>query len=286
MLVDGNAGSFGAQPIVDPDFMPFTIVTQAGPLDTVHLGDRNLVDNGNWAWGTRPNTGAQPSWLPNSNQATPQVTNVGSLNVTLTSQTALGVLYNVSNGGGSFDIVLGFTDNTSVTVTMIGPDWYGNLTPPNRTPASGLAAQRQLGVYNATGNVDLADFDNPLNVAEAVVNAASLQAAGLPNIAGKTLATITFQNPHSLNPAYPDPTVGSGFAIYAATLGSVVSGSTCYANCDHSTGSNFLNVNDFVCFQQRFAAADPYADCDHSGTLNVNDFVCFQQRFAAGCSAP
>jgi hypothetical protein len=57
----------------------------------------------------------------------------------------------------------------------------------------------------------------------------------------------------------------------------------CYANCDGSTTTPLLNVNDFVCFQSRFAAADPYADCDQSGTLNVNDFVCFQSRFAAGC---
>jgi len=63
----------------------------------------------------------------------------------------------------------------------------------------------------------------------------------------------------------------------------------CYANCDHSTGVPFLNVNDFICFQGRFAAGDPYANCDGSTTppiLNINDFVCFQGRFAAGCSAP
>jgi hypothetical protein len=58
---------------------------------------------------------------------------------------------------------------------------------------------------------------------------------------------------------------------------------TCYPNCDGSTQQPVLNVNDFVCFQSRFAAADPWADCDHSNALNVNDFVCFQQQFAAGC---
>ena len=37
----------------------------------------------------------------------------------------------------------------------------------------------------------------------------------------------------------------------------------------------------------RFAAGDPYANCDGSTTppvLNINDFTCFQTRFAAGCS--
>jgi hypothetical protein len=57
----------------------------------------------------------------------------------------------------------------------------------------------------------------------------------------------------------------------------------CYANCDASTIPPVLNVNDFVCFQSRFAAANASADCDHNSTLNVNDFICFQSAFAAGC---
>jgi len=62
--------------------------------------------------------------------------------------------------------------------------------------------------------------------------------------------------------------------------------SACYANCDGSTTPPVLNVNDFLCFQNRFASGDSYANCDGSTTppvLNVNDFVCFQTRFAAGC---
>ena len=60
----------------------------------------------------------------------------------------------------------------------------------------------------------------------------------------------------------------------------------CYANCDGSTTAPVLNVNDFICFQQKYAAGDAYANCDGSTTapvLNVNDFICFQQKFAAGC---
>ena len=47
-----------------------------------------------------------------------------------------------------------------------------------------------------------------------------------------------------------------------------------------------LNVNDFICFQTRFAAGLPYANCDQSTIpplLNVNDFLCFLSRFAGGC---
>lgn len=60
----------------------------------------------------------------------------------------------------------------------------------------------------------------------------------------------------------------------------------CYANCDGSTVLPILNVNDFVCFINMYAANDPYANCDSSTIppiLNVNDFICFQNRYAQGC---
>ena len=59
-----------------------------------------------------------------------------------------------------------------------------------------------------------------------------------------------------------------------------------YANCDRSSTPPVLNVNDFICFQTKFAAGEPTANCDLSTTppvLNVNDFICFQTKFAAGC---
>jgi hypothetical protein len=60
----------------------------------------------------------------------------------------------------------------------------------------------------------------------------------------------------------------------------------CYANCDGSTAAPVLNVNDFICFQNKYAAGDSGANCDGSTippVLNVNDFVCFQTRYAQGC---
>jgi uncharacterized membrane protein len=72
----------------------------------------------------------------------------------------------------------------------------------------------------------------------------------------------------------------------------------CYANCDASTTAPFLNVEDFTCFINRFAAAHAlppevqrwhYANCDRSSTppvLNVEDFTCFITKFAAGCPSP
>jgi hypothetical protein len=61
----------------------------------------------------------------------------------------------------------------------------------------------------------------------------------------------------------------------------------CYGNCDGSTAAPVLNVADFTCFLQEFAAGHGYANCDGSTAepvLNVADFTCFLQRFAAGCS--
>jgi hypothetical protein len=60
----------------------------------------------------------------------------------------------------------------------------------------------------------------------------------------------------------------------------------CYANCDGSTIAPILNVNDFTCFLNKFAAGDPAANCDGSTIppiLNVNDFTCFINLYAAGC---
>jgi len=61
----------------------------------------------------------------------------------------------------------------------------------------------------------------------------------------------------------------------------------CYANCDASTTPPVLNVQDFGCYLNRYAAGDTYANCDGSTTppvLNVQDFGCFLNLYAAGCS--
>ena len=85
-----------------------------------------------------------------------------------------------------------------------------------------------------------------------------------------------------------DAGASSGGGLTAACgFWAAASAATCYPNCDVSTTPPILNVNDFVCFLNRFASADAYANCDNSTTpptLNVNDFICFLNRFAAGCS--
>lgn len=69
----------------------------------------------------------------------------------------------------------------------------------------------------------------------------------------------------------------------------------CYnPNCDGSTTPPVLTANDFMCFQNTYAAAQSlsyegqlksYANCDGSTTapvLTANDFMCFTAKYAAG----
>ncbi|MBL9030501.1 MAG: S8 family serine peptidase [Phycisphaerae bacterium] len=87
----------------------------------------------------------------------------------------------------------------------------------------------------------------------------------------------------------PTGAVDAGFSLVVTGATATAPGPSCYANCDQSTTVPFLNVNDFICFQNRFAAGDTRANCDNSTippVLNVNDFSCFNNAFAAGCSAP
>jgi hypothetical protein len=70
---------------------------------------------------------------------------------------------------------------------------------------------------------------------------------------------------------------------------------SCYPNCDRSTIAPTLNIDDFTCFIDEFAAAlalPPlhqvihHANCDRSTSLpilNVDDFTCFINEFALGC---
>jgi hypothetical protein len=115
---------------------------------------------------------------------------------------------------------------------------------------------------------------------------------------GTQAGTVTFrfygyniENAHPSGPlgfgAGPTNRTYFGFARFDLGVSGTVTQGACYANCDASTATPVLNVADFTCFLQRFAAGDAYANCDGSTAipvLNVADFTCFLQRFAAGCT--
>ncbi|MCA9278303.1 MAG: trypsin-like serine protease [Phycisphaeraceae bacterium] len=67
---------------------------------------------------------------------------------------------------------------------------------------------------------------------------------------------------------------------FANPQGVCAQATCCYADCD---GSGSLNVFDYICFGNEYAAGTSYADCDGSGGLNVFDYICFGNEYAAGC---
>ncbi len=109
-------------------------------------------------------------------------------------------------------------------------------------------------------------------------------------VSGAATATLTITNPGPADAGYFScrATNSCGTATTDTLLSARLGG---YPNCDQSTVAPVLNVNDFICFLNAFAAGDPYypfqyANCDGSSlvpVLNVNDFVCFLNLFAAGC---
>lgn len=54
----------------------------------------------------------------------------------------------------------------------------------------------------------------------------------------------------------------------------------CPADCD---SSGALDIFDYLCYINAFAAADLTADCDGSGELDLFDFACFANSFDQGC---
>ncbi len=59
----------------------------------------------------------------------------------------------------------------------------------------------------------------------------------------------------------------------------------CSPNCDGSYSGNTptLTIADFGCFQTKFVAGHPYADCNAVGGLTIADFGCYQTKFVGGC---
>jgi len=121
-------------------------------------------------------------------------------------------------------------------------------------------------------------------------------AGGLTHFDGTTWTTYTPANSplreRSIACLSSRPVAGGyelwvGLQSQGIAVLTVVTSPPCYANCDGSTVPPNLNINDFICFQTRFAAADPYANCDGSTVppvLNISDYICFQQKFTAGCN--
>jgi hypothetical protein len=182
--ISDRALDFSAGVPASPLLVPYSLIGTAGTLDIVHLGNRNTVDNGNWAFDLVPdgdNIGIQPAWLTNVDQSTPQATTVNPP-IGLEATSTATFLYQISNGGGTFDVTFGFQSGASVTRQLSGGDWFG-------------------GAFLGRGSVDAANPDNNLSIAEGSID--------LSSEVGRTLTSITFAN--SSNTA-------AGIAILAANV--------------------------------------------------------------------
>ncbi len=231
LYVNGAAGSFGTSPITGSTGLSYTIVTQAFVNDLVMLGNRNAL----WPFDAAPNAnnrGIAPSWLPVFDQSAPQTTDLATP-VLLSETSQVGVLFQISNSGGSFNVVLTCADGTQATARLAGPDWFGAGNPVP-APNAGVQAQTRLGTFNSAGNFDNPQPSGALNVIEGVIGVSNLLNAGLGDLRGKQLTSITFQD--RFDQFGNAIALGSGnrsFAILALTAG----GAAAPANDDCANAS-------------------------------------------------
>ncbi|MCA9277592.1 MAG: hypothetical protein H6815_02245 [Phycisphaeraceae bacterium] len=54
----------------------------------------------------------------------------------------------------------------------------------------------------------------------------------------------------------------------------------CYADCDLDDD---LDIFDYICFGNEYAALGSYADCDGDGDFDIFDYICYGNAFAMGC---
>jgi photosystem II stability/assembly factor-like uncharacterized protein len=165
--------------------------------------------------------------------------------------TSGGRIFRTVNAGQSWANMTG-TLPAGVSVKCIALDW--------RSATPGMWVGSGAGVYSS--------YDGGATWAK--------DGSDLPNVIVDDLL---------INPATSTLTAGTyGRGTWRLTLPSLPQ--PCYANCDASTAAPALNVLDFNCFLNRFAAGESYANCDASTVapvLNVLDFNCFLNAFSAGC---
>ncbi len=181
----------------------------------------------------------------------------------------------INNGASSGDGDFGwFMDDLRPTLEL-------SLPRPgvNTSPVTGA----RLGLVDAASGIDVATLSVKASFA-AAGRPAGAELGDLAAPIADRVWWIDFGGPLSLPP-------GQGAHVYASVKdeqGHIVrvdrrfalDQAPCPPDCD---SSGTLNIDDFICFQTRYAIGDPSADCDASGGLNIDDFICFQTAFAIGC---
>jgi hypothetical protein len=196
---------------------------------------------------------------------------IRSVQLTLTSTPAGNPIFNPAAAG-------------QFAITWMQNDaWEEGTGTPNAPGTTGVTYNDLASLTSAADEL-VGVFDYNGVVPEAVTRTLDLTAGFAADLAGGGAVSLRF-SPVGATIAYLFNSRSFNNPVNWPTL-SITADATCYANCDGSTTTPILTVNDFVCFQTLFAAGDPAANCDGSTQppiLNVNDFICFQQAFATGC---
>ena len=186
-----------------------------GGLDMVHIGQRGGIYR---PYDTNAATanGPFPVWAPDTLtnfDHTGSLTTVLSSPITVDASTEIGVVYQGSDSGGQFDVVLTFNNGgteTNVTVRVACPDWFGAPADAAIVAGQPIASQRKISrvsgsstltTYRGVANNDAAALQafsatnaGPnLNVTEAVISIPAIIASGT-NVAGQQLTRMTFRN--------------------------------------------------------------------------------------------
>jgi len=180
----------------DPVLDKYEIIAQPGALDIVHLGNRNTVDNGTRIFDPTPDgddIGIQPNWLPIVDQTGPQIT-ILATPILLDSLSTASGLFQISNGGGTFDVAMSFLSGTSAVATVGGGDWFG-------------------GAYAGTFNTDSGLPGANLSIVERSLNLAA--------VAGEILTAISFANRSNTNAGYAILAMNVSGCLSCATAGGV-----------------------------------------------------------------
>jgi hypothetical protein len=249
----------------------------------------NPLDNSLWAvLQTTPVGGGSGRRLATINPATGVATLVGDLSdqVSCLAFRSNGTLYGVTGDGAATPETLYTINTATAAATLAFPLGNGADGETIAFGSTGL-------LYHSSGN-STALFES-INVDTQVITplgsaSGEMFAMGLHTGLGAMFGTDIDSDLFTIN-------LATGARTFIGTMAdqlglstnrgfAVVSASVCYPNCDNSTTAPVLNVQDFTCFLQRYAAGESYANCDNSTVqpvLNVQDFTCFLQSYAAGC---
>jgi hypothetical protein len=204
-----------------------------------------------------------------------------------------GRLFMGDAGDGNADSVVGATDQANamkVLIQLADPGAGICLLPGGRLLAGSKSGR--VDVYTTQGALVQGNFADVWEFAnfEGAKDGVFLSYAGVLKGANPG-AVLAIREDGSVVPAatgfagtvgVAGVEVGSDKAVYASDFEGdrIVRITRCSANCD---GNGSLDLFDFLCFVNKFNAADPYADFDVNGEHDLFDFLAFVNAFNAGC---